>query len=452
MRASLASWSAVLLLTGNAAAQAPAAAETGSGVPALGFVLRPLVQVRARAELFAPSADIGQPAAPVLGTFGPTSAAPDDAWVAHERARIGLTAERGIVSGAVVVQDARLWGIDDGGGASVHIGYLEAHASDSRDTFVRIGRQEITWGSGRLLGISDFSPTPRALDAARAKTTIGIFDFEVLASILAPPGAIPPEAPGTSVGAGSGAQLYGLDAALHIDPLLQVELLGLARIARNPLPAWLLPSDTYVTSLRTFGAWDEWSYGLEGALELGRVGVAGGHKKLVAGATTAHVDWQPGVPSDPTLSLSGSYASGGDGGGTMHRFDPILPDDRAGLGQMGLYTWSNLVEGALCASIVPFDGARVRAGYHYVRLANAGGPWYAASLTLIGQDDTRASGMLGHEVDGAITYDVAPGLELVLGYGAMFTGNKARAILRTPTQAAPNVLHAAFLQATLTAP
>jgi hypothetical protein len=279
-----------------------------------------------------------------------------------------------------------------------------------------------------------------------------MFDFQALASILSPPGAIPPEDPGAAAGAGSGAQLYGLDAVAHIDPLLEVEILGLARIARNPLPATLLPSDTYVMSLRAFGQYDAWSYGVEGALELGRVGVVGGRKKLVAGAATAHVDWQLGAPLEPKVSLSGSYASGGDGAGAMHRFDPILPDDRAGLGQMGLYAWSNIVEGALTAGIAPFDDARVRAGYHNVRLANAGAPWYAASLALIGQDETRTNATLGHEVETAITYDVAPALELELGYGAMFTGSKARAIQRTPTQAAPKVLHAALLQATLTAP
>ena len=71
-------------------------------------------------------------------------------------------------------------------------------------------------GRGTFLGASNWATTPRSLDAARLHLTLRQFDFEALAALLAPPGAVPPEyrmqADASGGGGGTGAQLYGLDA------------------------------------------------------------------------------------------------------------------------------------------------------------------------------------------------------------------------------------------------
>ena len=54
-----------------------------------------------------------------------------------------------------------------------HEAWVEARTSSARPWFLRIGRQALTWGDGRLLGGADWSPVGRALDAARAHAAIG---------------------------------------------------------------------------------------------------------------------------------------------------------------------------------------------------------------------------------------------------------------------------------------
>ena len=268
-------------------------------------------------------------------------------------------------------------------------------------------------------------------------------------------GSGPPEYERGSEADGSGAQLYGLDIAGHFNPLLRAELVALARIARFPLPPTLVPGDTYVLSARLSGDRSAFSYGVEGAFELGRVGlVPGSSRKLRSFAATAHAEWQPDLLLRPKVGLATSYARGDDGGsqGALHRFDPILPDSRSGLGQMGLYAWSNVVDAAVLASLAPLEQLVVSADYRYVRLANPRGAWFAASLAPIGQDPSGAAPFLGHEIDASVTYHPYPQLSLRAGYGIFLTGPKARAILRSAVRPGPDALSAVFLQATLGGP
>ena len=67
--------------------------------------------------------------------------------------------------------------------------------------------------------------------------------------------------------------------------------------------------------------------------------------------------WQFATDWQPTVGVEASYASGDDGDttGTLHRFDPILPDVRSGLGKMGLYGWSNVMDAAALFSVAPVD-------------------------------------------------------------------------------------------------
>src|SRR5258706_10311241 len=141
-----------------------------------------------------------------------------------------------------MVQDARAAGAPGAGSpdsdgrstTSFHLAYVEAHSPETHPSFVRIGRQEVTWGEGRLLGASDWRLVPRALDAARARLVVRQLDVEALAALLAPPEALPPDESPTDpriLGSDNttGAQLYGLDFTLHADPLPHPELAGIAR-------------------------------------------------------------------------------------------------------------------------------------------------------------------------------------------------------------------------------
>jgi len=342
-----------------------------------------------------------------------------------------------------------------------HAAYLEARSTELRPSFVRLGRQEIAWGEGRLLGTSDWRLVPRSLDAVRARWVMRQFDFEAVAAILTPPGSVPPEyarqAAVASAGVGrtgTGVQLYGLDAVFHLEPLLHFELAGLARIARSPLPTTLTASDTYVIDGRVFGERAGWSYAAEFAYELGRLAIVDRRRSIAAWGATAHADWQTTWWLRPKISLSGSYATGDDGSqpGTIRAFDPILPDARAGLGQMGLYCWSNILDAALTVVSAPTDELRIHVGYRYLRLADPRGAWFSASLAPVGQNTQNEAAFLGHELDATVSVTPLDSLTLRGGYGALITGEGARAILSGRTNGGPRLLSAAFIQVEVLAP
>ena len=357
----------------------------------------------------------------------------------------------------LVIEDARVAGTSGGnvpGTTAVHSAFVELHTYELTPSFVRLGRQEVTLGEGRLVGVSDWSLTPRSLDAVRARGSRAKFEVEALAAILSAPGALAPEYTsfdkGQNARGGTGAELYALTLGGHFDPLLQGEVTGLARIARTPLPDEIYPQRHPRLGRAPARRMGGISYSAEGVYELGRVGIPGGHRPLSAWGATARVDWQTSWVLRPKWALSGSYASGGDGPANeeLHRFDPLLPDSRSGLGQMGLYAWSNIIEGAFTVRSAPTDDLMITLGYRHVRLADSRGAWFSASLFPIGQNSANGAAFLGHELDTAITYSPLDVLSISGGYGAFVTGRGARAILESGAR----VLSAAFLQVRLAVP
>jgi Alginate export len=464
------------LVAPRALAQSPPAAPT---TIALGdWQLAPTLELRTRGETRRDPVDLG--GADTLGGTGPRVR---DAWGVFERARLGLGAERGALRAQFTLQDAHAWGAPSpvgvlGSGSSfaqvgAHEAWIEARTASARPWFFRVGRQTLAWGDGRLLGTADWSPVGRALDAARAHAPLGMLELELFAAILASPAPLGVSAGDTLGPTAAGAELYGAQAAWPIDPLLKLELLALARVARGSHLATDASrfsqardsGETYTASLRVSGDHKGWKYAVEGAYQLGRAlggsfGTDGADRRAFAvaaygGRTFDTLVWTP------TLRLGGSYASGDDGGTTYKQFDPILPDVHTWHGAMDVFAWSNLVEGHASVSVVPWTDATFGVEYRYARMAEAGGDWLGAYLSSIGRAPTTTDAELGHEIDvGARIRPWTP-LELGAGYSLLALGAGAKAVLAAQargrlqadgTYATADFAHYTYLTATLYVP
>ncbi|WP_044244338.1 alginate export family protein [Chondromyces apiculatus] len=466
---------ALTLAPGVAAAQA---SPLSRAVVVGGWSFRPEIEVRTRAEVrtdpvdtggdvYGSSAVLAEGFGTTLPPIAETRAETDSQWIVGERARIGLTVDRGPLTGVFTLQDARLWGSTEtiflGAGQSElpstapWEAYLDVHTRSGRRAFFRMGRQRVVWGDGRLLGESDWAFTPRSLDALRFGVQLGDIDLEAMASLLSAPGATPPSVAGTRkpITEGTGAQLYGLDAVWHVAPLLQLEVTGLARVVREPRPSWLTPGDTFVVDARVFGEHRGFSYAAEGAYEFGRVATYGDDRPLSAFALAARAGLETALPWHLTFGARGAYASGDDGelepGETQTRFDPILPDERRNIGLMGLYGWSNLIEGSGTVEVRPVEELSVRAGYTFAALAQSSGRWVTARLLPVGAVAENGSRVLGHEVDAIVSLTPWEPLRLEAGYGLFLFGEGGKAILTAANRPA-DMQHFGYLQATLRAP
>lgn len=404
----------------------------------------------------------------VLPERAPSHEPINNQYILSERSRLGLGVEYDVIGAQLTLQDARVLATSAGFGVFEPFeGYLEVRTQvDDPWLWVRAGRQVVRWGDGRLIGDSDWAPRARALDALRMRFDFGDIEAEALAALLVSPLPIPP--PHTASGdarydtsdegtgaEGTGAQLYGVNASWRIIPLFGVELAGLARVARDPLPRDLTRSDTYTIDLRVFGEERGVSYAAEGAYQLGRVAGYGFNRNINAFAAAARVSWQTALPLNFRFGARGSYASGDDSGGTgeeLTRFDPILPTQHEHHGMMDLYAWSNIIDAGGDVSIRPVDMLTIGTAYSFVALAEKKDRWSSAYLTPIGASDEGGSRILGHEIDAWLR--VAPWEELSFsgGYGMFVLGERAELILREAGRFHDGLLHYAFVQTELIVP
>ena len=479
-RLASAALTAAALACASSEAHAQAAPQTpAEGFTVGGFTLRPLVEVRVRGEgrsapfdtggaVYGSSAVLSNGYGAAVPTVVDVKAPVRAQWLVAERTRLGLAIDRGPVTAAVTIQDARSLGNADtavlGPGQPTlpsiapYEAYADAHTRTGRRAFVRIGRQRVSWGDGRLVGANDWSHTGRSLDALRGGLQLGDVDLEAMAVLLAAPGAMPPSVVGSRAPApeGTGAQLYGLNAVWHLWPLLNLEATGLARIVREPIPTTLTPGDTFVADGRAFGDWRGLRYAVEGAWEAGRLATYGGTRQLSAFALAGKVALETALPAHLTFGVQGAYASGGGDGkdlhGTERRFDPILPDEHRNHGVLGAYAWSNLMELGGNVSLRPAEEVTIGAGYRLAALASAAGRWTSGSLAPIGAAPTNGSKLLGHEVDLVVEWTPWEALALGAGYGVLALGDAAKNILAEAKRATTDAQHWGFFQTTLRLP
>lgn len=472
----------LLVVASASRAQSPAPAPEKIAVG--DWLLAPLAEVRVRGEYRRDAPDLGG-----LDMFGRASERIRDQWVVLERSRLGVGVERNAVRAQITLQDARALGTSatarDVGRFEPYEAYAEMRSNGVRPNYLRLGRQAVVWGEGRLIGSADWAPVGRSLDAARAHFAVSNFDFEALAAILEVPAPLGSAFSDTRGPSTSGVELFGLTAKWTIDPLLKVEAFGLARVSRSSgedldgsrFAASRLAGERYTAALRVSGDNKGWTYGAEGAYQLGASStLAVGGTDISAWAAAAHVSKNVDqLIFAPTFRLSGSYASGDDRKGVYKQFDPLLADPQRFHGQMDLFAWSNMMDAAGRIQIVPWTDATFGLEYRYARLAQGRGEWIDGYLSAIGSSvrppavtvtnlpAARSSNEaeLGHELDAVISYRPWVPFELRAGWSGLLLGDGAKAIMVAHDRGArlangaispANIAQYAYLQATLSMP
>jgi len=456
------------------------------------FDFTPELQVRTRAEYRRNPVDMG----------GENSGFyTEDPWAIMERARIGLTADRGPLRAKVTLQDARVWGstpptatfgTDSYSSTGVYEAFIEIHTTNvpapsaannvttnaPEPQYIRVGRQSIVWDGGRLLGNADFSPVARTLDAVRGHVNYKSLDFEAFGAIL-------DEAQPIGIGFGDptgpysgGSQLYGALASLTLDPLFRAQLYGLFRPKTGAQTTDTLVAssfgisralgDNWTMALGVGGDSKGWKYGVTGALQLGRIDELDMDRLAyaVVGDASRRFD---GILLTPTVKIGAAYASGADSSATQyHQFDPLYPDVQVNHGLLGAFAWSNMFDVHGAVSVVPMTDLHVTAEYRYARMASSVGDWVDTYLVRTASGPCAVSTCngnqsldLGHEVDLVVSYRPWPALDISAGYALLILGDGAKQMLvneqrgsvnSSGTFVPPDLSHYAFLQLTLNVP
>jgi hypothetical protein len=269
----------------------------------------------------------------------------------------------------------------------------------------RLGRQEILFGSQRLLSPLDWANTRRRFDGGRFTWANEDQTTDVL--LLRP---------------------ESFDRVKFDSPNQNQVLYGVYhtnKTFKNPVDLYWLAFEDDLTfeRIHTFGTaqkgdvdgllWDN-----EFGYQLGR---SANGSDVSACALTGGLGRRFSETMKPTLMFYYDYASGGTA--TNSGWNQLFPLGHKYLGFMDFFARRNIHDINSIFTISPTEKFSMLAWYHYFALANSDQGPYNVTGSSFNPGGTVGSRDLGHELDLLGTYKFNTRSELVLGYSRFFSGD-----------------------------
>jgi alginate export protein len=283
---------------------------------------------------------------------------------------------------------------------------------------LRGGRQELLFGSQRLVGPGDFTQVPHTFDGAQA--IVRIADWTVTPfwtqAVIVDKYKFDKSSPDR--------QFYGLytTAPAHLLPMnLDLYYLG----ANNRTAAFNSTTgreNRHTLGLRTWGKIGQtnWDFDLEGAGQFGTVGSASiraGMFTAVLGYTLPVKEWSP------RAYIEFDYASGDKSpGGKVGTFNQLFPNGHSYLGYIDYIGRQNIISPNAGIAITPIrDLTLTLQQYLFWRASDRDGIFNKSSAVLRPGTGTRAL-YVGAETDLLATYNFTRHLQGYAGYSFFSTG------------------------------
>ncbi len=299
--------------------------------------------------------------------------------------------------------------------------YLELGRTETSGFGLRVGRQELFFGNGRLIGNSWWSNVSRSFDAVRGSYQQGAYRVDAFASsvVIARDGVIDHH--------NQGNNLHGIYGTIK-------NKLG-TNSQFEPYTFWHVQNGATLKTGKQ-GHLDQWTYGFrllgelpdhfdyrtEMAIQRGHLGPASikawtGHWVL---GNTIPVAWAP----RPFVEFD--YASGDPNSkntSTTETFDPIYPSTHDKLGLADQIGWRNIKDLRGGLDFHPIRKWDMNVSGHDFWLANAHDSLYPTRGSVVAKDLSGKSGThVGEEVDFQAIYKPTLQIQLGAGIGHLFAG------------------------------
>jgi hypothetical protein len=282
---------------------------------------------------------------------------------------------------------------------------------------LRLGRQDLNFGDGRLLSTLNWSNIAASWDALRLSASHGYWNAHL---IYGRPGMFP-----TST---THPVLYGIYATYRPSSRWQsdVYLLRKEVIASGTQQRIWAVGARPVVQLNK-----EAKLTAEVVLQSGEVGA----KSLGSWGYWARLEYTLSRPSHTKLILQRDFASGGNPDDTnLRTFDQFFGTTFGMCGRMGLQGWRNMSAWRIGVSGSPSPRWGYTADIHLNRLADARDYWYGGSGSPVKgaggkslRDPTGSAGAeVGTEVNLTLNYSLSRELQLSAGYGRFIPGRFVR--------------------------
>jgi hypothetical protein len=171
---------------------------------------------------------------------------------------------------------------------------------------------------------------------------------------------------------------------------------------------------------RWLGTKGEYLWELEGGYQYGSNTDNSAHDAWFfttgAGKKFEDVRWKP------TVWLYYDYASGGLDRGAGQGFNHLFPLGHKYLGFMDLFGRSNIQTPNLLVTAQPHEKVKLLMWYYYFFLTRENDTPYNVTMSPFAAGSAPRSRDLGHEIDTVLTYTITPRTDILFGYSHFFSG------------------------------
>jgi Alginate export len=288
---------------------------------------------------------------------------------------------------------------------------------DRASVTVRGGRQELTFGHQRLVGVSDYTNTRRTFDGARGIVRVGnwtINPFWVQHVVNNP------YQPDTST---DDQQLFGIySTAEHLLPMnLDLYYLGVDN-KRATFNGTSGREKRHTLGLRTWGKIGQTNldFEFEGAGQFGTVGSG----DIRAGMAAAILGYTfPVKDLSPRVYLEFDYGSGDNKpGGNVGTFNQLYPSAHGFNGYIDYTSWQNIISPSAGVEFTPVRDLKLSLQQYFFWRASDRDALYNSSLAVTRPGTTTSARYIGAETDLLATYDFTRHLHGYAGYSYFFPG------------------------------
>ena len=306
-------------------------------------------------------------------------------------------------------------------------GYMELGDSESSSMGLRVGRQALTFGDGRLVADSGWSNVGRTFDAVRVTWRYGGLRVDGFASsvVVCRDGEFNRPLAGDNLHG-----LYG--SAQRLVPGATVDLYTLWRLspkvaAESGLAGKL---DSHTTGVRWAGKlrWG-FDYAAEVAGQTGRFG----NDRIGAWASHWVVGHTLPIPQyQPRLFAEYDYASGDADpkDGRHASFDQLYPSSHDKFGIADQFMWSNLRHVRLGGEAKARKWLTMGSSYHHFGLVSARDALFAPGAKVVARVPSGSAGRdVGSEWDLQALSRLSKSTQVGWGYSHIFTGQFLRRAL-----------------------
>ena len=291
---------------------------------------------------------------------------------------------------------------------------------DGKPAYVRVGRQELLFGSQRLISPLDWANTRRTFQGVRGFRQGEKLDVDFFWAQPVVPNANKLDSVDNNQNFAGAWATYrpakgrSIDAYyLVLDNTSRVTQLGLGRA----------PFTRHTFGGRYAGSDGNFLFDTELAMQLG----VQDRQTVVAGMATQGLGYNfKGAPLNPTVWAYYDYASGGRGGAN-HTFNQLFPFGHYYLGWLDQVGRQNIHDLNFHLYTYPAPWLTTWLQFHSFWLADSKDALYNAAGNAIRRDARGRSGShVGEEIDAVANFHLTKHADVLLGYSQLFGGEFLR--------------------------